>query len=530
MRLAPPVVLVLALSTGCAAWQDHNRKTRDERIAFAEGRFDDALADMEPEKGNKLDGLCFQLDSGVVAQVGGRWDTSNKDFEQAEQTIQGFEDRGLTGSVIAEDIGSIAVNEKTIPYKGEDFEKILVPVLRSRNYLLTGQLEDAMVEARRIWNQQDIVKQLHAKELQESQAEADRRNVDTSRVGIEGKVVYPEGALRSPESIYEITYAHWLSGIISEKNGHYDDAYIAMKAAAKIRPELKFIERDMMRLAILRGDRPGYGEIQRAYPDVALPGKDDGSVALLFDCGWAPHKRELKIFLPSFNTFGAIAIPLYEETPNPAAYARLVLGDRGFNTQVLSNLEAIAFKYHHDKLSLMILKQILRTAIKMAAGEGAAAAVRQGGKSDLGGLAAGLTVGIYNYVSEQADLRAWLDLPQTFQAIRAWVPPGTYDARVELCDGGGGVLNTISLGAITVRPRSFQFAQARSLGTALYGAVLKEVPSRPYAPSGPPGPPPPAPGTPPPAPGTPPPAQDAPSPPVDAPPPPPGPPAGDDPK
>src|SRR5262249_34966363 len=150
--------------------------------------FDDALADLEKEKDNKLDGLCFQLDAGVVAQVGGRFERSNKNFEQAEQTIEGFEDRGLNGSVIAEDIGSIAVNEKTIPYKGEDFEKILVPVIRSRNYLLAGNLEEAMVEARRIWIQQDVTKQLHEKELAESNEEADKHKIDRSKLGeVEGK-------------------------------------------------------------------------------------------------------------------------------------------------------------------------------------------------------------------------------------------------------------------------------------------------------------------------------------------------------
>ena len=255
-----------------------------------------------------------------------------------------------------------------------------------------------------------------------------------------------------------------------------------MQAASKIRPDAGFVALDVMRLARMRGSSDIYDSFKKSNPNIELPGKDDGSVALLFDCGWAPHKRELKIPLPSFSTFGAIAIPLYDRTPNPAAFARLVLNDRVYSTAVLSDVEAIAFKYHKNGLATRVLKQILRATIKIAAGEAAAAGVREVGRhndnraaGNLGGLAAGLTVGVYNYVSEQADLRAWLTLPQTFQAVRAWAPPGTYEARVELCDAGGHVLNTANLGTVTIRPRSLQFVTARSLDRSLFAAIHKDA-------------------------------------------------------
>jgi len=79
-----------------------------------------------------------------------------------------------------------------------------------------------MVEARRIWEQQDIVKQLHDKELKESDAEADKHKIDRSKLGeVEGKVTYPQDALKSPESVYEITYAHYLSGSSPRSTGRW---------------------------------------------------------------------------------------------------------------------------------------------------------------------------------------------------------------------------------------------------------------------------------------------------------------------
>jgi hypothetical protein len=473
------VALCVALTVGgCAAWEDHNKETKESRNDFEMGRFDAALTSLEKGVNNELDGLCYQLDSGIVAQVGGRYDVSIKNFEHAENTIEKFEDRGVTVQGAAEQVGAFAVNEKTIPYEGEDFEKILVPVFNSRNYLLQHQIEDAMVEARKIWYQQKVCRQLHEKQLAETDKKAREEKVDTKNLGdIDSKVQYPAEALKSPESIYEITVAHYISALIAERMGEWNDAYIAMKDTAKIRPDLPFVQRDLVRFASALYMSDDVDEYKKKYPNVRPPAKNEGSVALLFDCGWAPHKEELKFPVPGYKTFAAVAVPLYKRTPDPGHHARLVLNDKVFDTHVMSDLEAIVFKYHRDKLPMIIIRQIIRTTLKAAAGSGAALGTEKAVGKKWGGLAGaavGLGAGIYNYESEQADLRAWLTLPRNFQATRAWVPEGDYDAKVELVGVGGSVLNTLALGKLHVKAGSLRFACARSLGNAIYGTLLQE--------------------------------------------------------
>lgn len=476
VRLGAALCLVVGLS-GCAAWEDHNENTKVSRNAFQEGRFQEALDSLAKGVNNELDGLCYQLDRGIIAQVGGMYTVSIGEFEHAEKTIENFEDRGLTGAGAAEQVGAFAVNEKTIPYEGEDFEKILVPVFNSRNYLLEHQIDEAMIEVRKIWFQQKVVKQLHDKELEATDKKAKEEKVDTKSIGdIDSQVQYPAEALKSPESVYEITFAHYISALISERMGEINDAYISLKDVAKIRGDLPFVQRDLIRLAKAMGFDQDLDEYKKRWK-VTPPGKDEGSVALLFDCGWAPHKEELKFPVPGYRTFAAVAIPLYKRTPDPASHARLVLGDKVFDTHVISDLEAIVFKYHRDKMPTIIIRQIIRTTLKAAAASAAAAGSEHAvGGSDgalVGGLV-GLAGGIYNYASEQADLRAWLTLPRNFQAVRAWVPEGEYEARVELVGSGGGVLSSISLGKLNVKKGSLRFACARSLGSSLYGKLLAE--------------------------------------------------------
>ena len=469
-------LLVAAEASGCAAWSDYNDETRKARRDFQGGDFDGALERLASGVDNELDGLCFSLERGTIAQAAGKYDLSKAEFERAEKKIEYFEDRGLSPKNAAEYAGSILVNEKTIPYEGESFEKILIPVFQSRNYLLQGNLEDSMVEVRRTWFQQEQSKLLNAKELDNANQQARDNRVDKSELpGVAGQVDYPPGSLSSPDSIYELAYAHYLSALISERVNNGQDAFISMKAAAKIRPDVPFIRADLAHDAQLaeQDAPPGSGQ---------PPAKDLGSVALLFDCGWAPHKEEFKVVFPTYHSLGAIAIPIYRRSENPAGRARLILGDRVVESAVLTDMDAVAFKYHKNKLPVIILKQAIRLAVKVAAGEATAYGVKEGLKAgrgkgregaaeaELAGWAAGLAVGVYNVVSEQADLRAWLTLPESFQAARVYLPAGDYPARVELLSKGGGLLASADLGVVHVQRGKLGFVLARSVGASLFVA------------------------------------------------------------
>lgn len=474
------LALVLLLP-GCAAWEDYNEETQKARSRFQGGDFDSALESLAGGVDNELDGLCYSLERGTIAQAAGKYELSKTEFERAEKKVEYFEDRGLSPKNAAEYAGSILVNEKTIPYEGEDFEKILIPVFQTRNYLFQGNDEDAMVEVRKTWFQQDQARQLHQKDLDRANEQAREKKVNKSELtGIAGQIEYPADALRSPESIYELTYAHYLSALLCERVGNEQDALVSMKSAAKIRPDVPFIRTDLAHYAKLAG--------QEAEGAGQAPGRNLGSVALLFDCGWAPHKKELKVVFPTYRTLGAIAIPIYERSENPAGRARLVIGDRAVETSVLTDVDAVAFKYHKNKLPLIILKQAIRLAVKVAAGEATAYGVKEGMKSgkgkgrqgaaeaELAGWAAGLAVGVYNVVSEQADLRAWLTLPESFQAARVYLPPGDYPARLELLGkGGGGVLASADIGTVKVKKGRLGFVLARSVGASLFIARARDT-------------------------------------------------------
>jgi hypothetical protein len=119
---------LLLASQGCAVVEDHNENFHPVYQALMDGNFTAPLGDedYQKNKANSLDGLCYQLDAGILAHLAGDYKRSIKEFEVANNTMGFHEDRGVTVGVVTEQAGSMLLNEKTIPYKGEGFEKILV--------------------------------------------------------------------------------------------------------------------------------------------------------------------------------------------------------------------------------------------------------------------------------------------------------------------------------------------------------------------------------------------------------------------
>ena len=63
----------------------------------------------------------------------------------AEQRIDDLYTESLAGHV-----GAFLINENTLPYRGEDFEGVMINFYRALNYIQLGNVDEAMVEARKV--------------------------------------------------------------------------------------------------------------------------------------------------------------------------------------------------------------------------------------------------------------------------------------------------------------------------------------------------------------------------------------------
>ena len=136
------LILIIFLSS-CATYQGN---VREARSLMEQGRFSEALVQLKTlaDKSSN-DQLVYLLDYATALQAAGDFNESNKYFIKADKLadIQDYTSLSL-------ETGSFLMGEEMVQYKGDDFEIILINAMTAINYLNMGDLDNAMVEVRRL--------------------------------------------------------------------------------------------------------------------------------------------------------------------------------------------------------------------------------------------------------------------------------------------------------------------------------------------------------------------------------------------
>lgn len=477
--------LALIGSSGCTTFSDYNESTREPREAFLRGDFDAAVAGYREGMDAINDSLLYGLEAGMAAHVGRSYGQSFDLLDASYRKVVAYQDRALIEAAdLTQKVGSVLVNDKTLPYTGEVFEQVLLQAYQAKNVYLAGKDENVITEAKRTYDLVDKGRKIYEQELRGSQKLADEKRAAVDSGEIESKMreayAYEGLLLDDPEDVYDLRYVRYLLAFlrdaVADRQADHNAALIDMKYVADRYPDVPFVRRELARLTRLSGDKPGADAMLQRWGMKPLA-RGVGSVALFLESGLAPRKREFKMIFPTATGAAAFAMPIYEPLKNPVTSAVLVIGGSEEQTLLLTNLEQVCYRYHNDRLPLMIARQIIRLAIKIGVQEGGRAAIANN-VDGIGGAAGALafTIGasVWNVVSEQADLRCWRTLPQSLQATRIYLPPGDYPAHVELLGPGGSRVARHDLGTIRIAAGKHRMINARSLGRQLHVDIRRE--------------------------------------------------------
>lgn len=376
-RLMPAMGLFLTLNLiGCASYQT---KVHEARSALARRDYDKSISELKPlaEKEND-DQLVYLLDYGVALQVAGRIKESNQILLKADRLAEHIDYQSV--SRIA---GSLALSEEMVQYKGDTFEKIFVNAYLAMNFLQLGQLDDALVEARRI-NEKYLKYRADEKE-----------NFELN------------------------SFSKYLSALIWEANHNYDDAYIAYNEAYKIDPIISTIREDLIRTAKLSRRMDSYKEWKNKFPEVKEENswydKNVGELVVIYQQGWGPRKA------PSYGEYRLpMLVPVYSQTQG----AKLIVDDRNYQSREVYDVQKAAINTLAEDQNILIAKRIAGIATKAVLSD----QVRQ--KNELLGSLTWIALN----VADRADVRQWSMLPQTIQTIRVPLKPGKYKFRIQGLD------------------------------------------------------------------------------------------------
>ncbi len=404
-KIASIAILSLLFLSGCAHKLDYN--LLHTQLQNGECRAATVHIDKSRDAYGANAELLYLLDSAIVHLHCGDFETAQVRFHAAELLAE-----KLWTKSISRQTASLVTSDYVLAYEGEDYERALINMMSAIGYLQTGQIDDALVECRRL----DSLLSLYNNKYNE-------------------KNIYKEDA-----------FGRYLSGILNEADHELDDAFIDYLKAYKTyldyeqhydTPMPAALTEDLLRVAKVVGR---VAEVETLQPDVSAremlsyaETRTLGKIVFIQFSGRAPLKTEGNIYVPTKYGPVTVSFPRLRLLPQACNFYRLTLSSPNarFDTELAlaEDIGRIALKNMDDKKARIITKTIARAVAKQLFINALAS------NEDKNTEAAVKTaLNILNLFLERADTRSWRTLPGEIYMARLFVPPGEYTVRTMACD------------------------------------------------------------------------------------------------
>jgi hypothetical protein len=280
-------------------------------------------------------------------------------------------------------------------YTGAYYEQVLIHVFEALNYLALNRPGDARVEALQL----DVKLKQHG-----------------------------------DDSDYEDGFARYLTGIIYEDLGEWDDAMIAYRQAYDAyrrypqqleMPVPRQLKRDLIRLA----EKTGLDDEARRYRETfdirsadRIPG-GDGELVFILESGLAPLKRSVEVrAITKSGQLVTVSMPAYEDRRPTVTAARVSVDGRSVTTDLVENVDSLAMDALEKAKPRILARAIARAVIKTKTSK----------EAERRDQALGLVLNLANAITDRADTRSWSTLPNRICLARLPLAAGRHRVRIEL--------------------------------------------------------------------------------------------------
>ena len=399
------------------------------------------------------DQLLFMYEAGMLLHHAKQFETSNKILLDADKRAE-----NLATSITGE-ISSYLINERGKPYKGEDYERVMVNMVLGLNFLQLGKYDDALVEFKRV-------------------------NIKLNSIKKRTKNLYKVNLM-----------AKYLAAFSAQLAQEYEYGYVELKQIHKINSKIDLVGAQLMRFAKIQKYADDYAKWKSKYTKVKIEKNFQSKipVMLVHESGKAPIKvsrgklleesgmlvtlREaIHLAITGKSTAGitvvaAIAalamaehpIPKYIKRDATISSIRLTLKQNNnkhvFKSHTLNSIEDTMIKNFEDHYTSIKSKMVKRIAAKVVASlmaQKAAKATAKALKADgvltsLISFAAGAAVGFATLAFEKPDLRCWHTLPKSYATDLKYIKPGKYNMKVSYYDKGGNLVEENSRDVVELK-------------------------------------------------------------------------------
>ena len=341
-------------------------------------------------------------------------------FDKAEEMLNYYAPQ----SEIVDAVGSTIVNDNLVPYKGHEYDGIMVNTYKALDFLAEKNTELARVELNRALDRQMRAREHFNEEIRKLEAKLEKQkeksNCDVKALADDPNTLervnaqYPNLDQFKPYPDFVNPFTTYLGGVYFALVGEYDRAGYLFKESAGMVPDNDYIAKDLL------------------LTDDVIAGKAklENMVWVIFENGLGPVKEEIRIDLPLFlatSRVQYVGIALPRLRPREIAYPCLILEtDAGrYPTQQVADMDRVIQTEFQKDFKGILARAIASAVVKAAAQY----SVRD---NDKYGLATAM-VAIYSFATTAADVRIWSALPKDFQVARCTIPQ---DRKLKIAPAG----------------------------------------------------------------------------------------------
>lgn len=371
-------------------------------------------------------GVLYRMERGRTAQIEGQFIFSRDEYAQGMNVLQQEDDKALlTVRDASKEGAALIVNDRVLQYSAETYERIFLYQYQAQNYLIDGDVQGALVEVRRADAVQRAAEERAAGDISSARNAADKNDPEVREAMPRVLQAYAgmDELAGQVKSSFLSPYALYFSALCYELAGELGDAYIDYKRTLELVPENTLVQGDVFRLGGQLGMTDDLTALARRFPDGVSrttrvpPGH--GEVVIFVEDGFVAQKESVNIPIPltGARSVVMISLPIYRHRIESGPVPCLTVGtDRQIPGQPLCDVNGLAVQALREHLMEIATRQILRAVAKGVAAKAA---------YDQLGPWGSILAGVWNVLSERADLRSWNTLPARVSVCRATVPVNT---------------------------------------------------------------------------------------------------------
>jgi len=389
------------------------------------------------KKNPKGEDLLWALQLGTVKRIQQDYTKSTESFDKAEEMLKYFDEQ----STLGDGIGSTIVNENVIPYRGEEYDGIMVNVYKALNFMAEKNFDLARVEFNRALDRQRRAKEKFNKEINKLKSDLDKENQQSEFT--KSNVENPETAellaqkypnLHNFEAYPDFVnpFATYLSGVFFNLVSDHSKAVDLLKESYGMVGDNAYIAED---LAVTENILDGKGRLE-------------DTVWLIFENGLGPVKEEFRMDIPLFIAtddvkYVGIALPELLLRNKAHQYLIAEVDGNDYETRLVSDMDRVVQTEFSKDYPGILTRAIISTTAKAIAQY---ALEKQGSSKS---SVASIFMAAYSFATTAADVRIWTSLPKEFQVARFPKPkdgklkvkrPGSVSVEINIPDCNNAIV------------------------------------------------------------------------------------------